>query len=1094
MLHAEIRASDFFVLRTPTWPFDAFERWGADLETPACADDDPRLDAALEADRRVLRARLRTALETPELRGALRVAAPDLDAQLADDLQRPPDAPPSRAELALVRYLTRMATRPTPFGLFAGSALGTLGELTRLALGPRERARLKSRLDMGHLEAITRSLGADPALRTRLLHRPNETLYRAAGRLRYVEVRWEGPRRAHRLVAAEPSPHLDATLARAQRGATIDDLAAPLADENGVSREEAIAFVTQLVDRQILVSEWAPPLTSTDPLAELGDTLSARGADPALRAQLERLRDGMQGVDARGIAADPALHLEIAAEISRLPLNRHLPCLVQVDLVRDAPEATLGASVVEELARAVDLLHRLSSVDSTADLDRFREAFLERYETQEVPLLEALDPEIGLGFGPIDARAEAGPWLDGWSAPRIEPDRARTRAARLHALVAGAAVARGPARIELDRADVESLAAGDRAPLPDAFAALAVVAATSDRAIANGDFQILVEFVLGPSGARLLGRFCHADPALRAAVERHLRDEEALRPDVVFAEIVHLPEGRLGNVLCRPSLRPHEIPFLGRSGAPEERQIPLADLRVTIVEGRIVLRSARHGREVVPRLTSAHNYRLRTLPLYRFLATLQSQGRSERAIWDWGPLESAPHLPRVTHGRIVLARERWRVLADELRPLLHAEGAARVRAMRAWRSRRALPRHVVLADGDHRLLVDLENPWSLESFLQLAKSRPELILVELFPAPDALPARGPDGRYTHEILVPFVRTRALDEVRAADSSPPPRGADAGSSRTAPMPRRLLPPGSECLFARLATGVATVDRVLVHVVGPLIRGLEAERPELAWFFLRYADPSWHLRLRIFGAPEWLRAVVAPALEDAVAPLLEERTVWRLTYDTYQREIERYGGAWGILASEQLFACDSRCALDWIANHPGEDGLDARGLLALLGTDRTLQDFGWNERLRRVWFGEARDALVRRLRLDRDGEHRLAASFRTRRSRLEPAIEGRAEDERSRQAERALERRSAAARPIAGAIAQRAAEGRLEAPLASIVASHVHLQCNRLLRSAHAEQELVIYDALCRLYDARAARRRAGVGGVTRAADGRGEGNR
>ena len=35
--------------------------------------------------------------------------------------------------------------------------------------------------------------------------------------------------------------------------------------------------------------------------------------------------------------------------------------------------------------------------------------------------------------------------------------------------------------------------------------------------------------VFGPSGARMLGRFCHGDPALAEALIRHLQAEEARR-------------------------------------------------------------------------------------------------------------------------------------------------------------------------------------------------------------------------------------------------------------------------------------------------------------------------------------------------------------------------------------------------------------------------------------------------------------------------------------------------------------------------------------------------------------------------------------
>jgi lantibiotic biosynthesis protein len=54
-------------------------------------------------------------------------------------------------------------------------------------------------------------------------------------------------------------------------------------------------------------------------------------------------------------------------------------------------------------------------------------------------------------------------------------------------------------------------------------------------------------------------------------------------------------------------LREREIVYLGRSGAPADHQLPLTDLLVSVRDGRVVLRSRSLGREVVPRLTNAHN-------------------------------------------------------------------------------------------------------------------------------------------------------------------------------------------------------------------------------------------------------------------------------------------------------------------------------------------------------------------------------------------------------------------------------------------------------------------------------------------------------
>ena len=100
------------------------------------------------------------------------------------------------------------------------------------------------------------------------------------------------------------------------------------------------------------------------------------------------------------------------------------------------------------------------------------------------------------------------------------------------------ALAGGDSEIVLTERDIERLVVEHPLPLPDAFAALARLEAASEQAGARGDFRLYLASVSGPSGARLLGRFCHADPELAACVERHVRAEAALRPEAAFAPVL----------------------------------------------------------------------------------------------------------------------------------------------------------------------------------------------------------------------------------------------------------------------------------------------------------------------------------------------------------------------------------------------------------------------------------------------------------------------------------------------------------------------------------------------------------------------------
>ncbi len=72
--------------------------------------------------------------------------------------------------------------------------------------------------------------------------------------------------------------------------------------------------------------------------------------------------------------------------------------------------------------------------------------------------------------------------------------------------------------------------------------------------------------------------------------------------------------------------------------------------------------------------------------------------------------------------------------------------------------------------------------------------------------------------------------------------------------------------------------------------------------------------------------------------------------------------------------------------------------------------------------------------------------------------------------------ALRRRTVVVRPALATLTRLAASDQLGVPLHDLVRTWVHLICNRLLRSAHRAQEVVLYDLLARAYESLLARAR------------------
>src|SRR5262249_53999461 len=259
------------------------------LEAKAAREDQAHLDSALSADRLCLRERLRAIVARPLIRDALFVASPDLDESLEVWLNEPESERGSRIERAIVRYFSRMSARATPFGFFAGASVGMIVDETRLVIDASERNRRRSRLDMDYLFALAQTAANLPAVRETLRFRPNLSLYRAAGRIHYIEARLEGKERTHHLVALEDSRELQGTLARASQGAAFRDLAAGLVNKD-VSRAEGEQYVAELIESQVLRPELHLYLTGPDPTEALAGQLRDYAETAALGDRLETIR------------------------------------------------------------------------------------------------------------------------------------------------------------------------------------------------------------------------------------------------------------------------------------------------------------------------------------------------------------------------------------------------------------------------------------------------------------------------------------------------------------------------------------------------------------------------------------------------------------------------------------------------------------------------------------------------------------------------------------------------------------------------------------------------------------------------------------
>jgi thiopeptide-type bacteriocin biosynthesis protein len=961
----------------------------------------------------------------PRVSAALAVGTDHLFAALERTRGSAPEAPRLRARL--LRYMMRMTTRPTPFGLFAGVGLIEWGSTTDAALTAHP-VRTRARPDMGWLLDLVMELERDPEVRRELRLFTNPLAWTRAG---WVFLS-EQAHASDSLDLAAPDVSVRATaatqrvLALARTPTAYVDLVTDLLARPGATRDKVEGLIDELWRHSLLLTDLRPPLTGVPPghyvLERLRTVPAARSVHEALGALLDVL-DRWDALPLEERADGWAALMEQAARVHR-PSGFASARAVQVDMALPLTGRRVHLEVAKEAAVAAELLLRMSPHPfGPPHLQAYRLRFEARYGSdREVPLMELLNPEFGLG--PPDEEDHR------WHPRQQSPDIVRHRT--LFDLAVDTLRERRMI-VELDDDLLERLKTWvpTTDAVPRSLDIAVFVAAASSAAVDAGDFTVIVGPNLGADAAgRTLGRFAGLlGPEAHAALETAASHAEADNGRL-SAELVYLPQRtRLANVAVRSTGVDHQIVCGTTPGVPADQIIPLDELVVAIRDGRFCIRWSAINAEIAV----SETHMLNSLHAPPELLFLQEVERDRRVVFDpfsWGPAAEFPFLPRVQRGRVVLALARWRIgEASELRTPVSAFPDA----LRAWRERWSVPRHVYLSDADRRLLLDLENPAHADVLREELGRQPAAdvaVLEEALPGPSDAWLPGPDGCHIVELVVPLAaRSRLIS--RTENATPVHTAAPV-----APLVR-FRPPGSDWLFLKLYCPPAFHDQLITDELAPFAEFARSASLAGSYFFVRYRDPEPHLRIRFHGEPDVLLSGLLPKVCRWAASLVADGTCSRFVLDTYEREVERYGGTSGVNLAESLFVVDSRAAVTLLRLVRDLPTID-QAALAVLSVDALLDGLGAGplERL----------DVYRVAALSRADGH----DYRQRQEMLRRLLaHGPAAEPGGDELARVLDERRRALEPIASQLDAGAGSGELNRDKAALFTSYVHMHCNRLL---------------------------------------------
>ncbi|MEM9687784.1 MAG: thiopeptide-type bacteriocin biosynthesis protein [Bacteroidota bacterium] len=277
-------------------------------------------------------------------------------------------------------------------------------------------------------------------------------------------------------------------------------------------------------------------------------------------------------------------------------------------------------------------------------------------------------------------------------------------------------------------------------------------------------------------------------------------------------------------------------------------------------------------------------------------------------------------------------------------------------------------------------------------------------------------------------------------------------------------KRIYIPGDEWLYYKIYCGARTADGILTETISPLTRQLLEEALIQKWFFIRYNDPEFHLRVRFHLHDTTQIGQVLLKTHKALTPYVADDVVYKVQTDTYLREIERYGSHTMEL-SETLFYHESTLlleAMDVIADEK------LYFLFVLSTIDRLLDDFTYDIEQKLSLATRNSMTFKKEFHADKYLNKQLDRKYRGIREELTAFLSPTVPQQDYEILDQMLRDKTQRTTPIIQTILEYQQDKRLSIPLDMLVSSYIHMLVNRAFRSKQRFYELVSYTFLKQYY--------------------------
>lgn len=552
---------------------------------------------------------------------------------------------------------------------------------------------------------------------------------------------------------------------------------------------------------------------------------------------------------------------------------------------------SLPPGTEQQLRQGIACLDKLSNTQEPDALKEFKSRFEKLFDRREVPLLQALDPELGIDYDGLSTTSV--------SSTQNSQTRDNFPWSRVHELLLRKWIMRtgnGVPELKIHDEDLSELASPQKPYHPGMSMLFSVC-----------DDKLHLKAAGGVSTLNMIGRFTVLDPQIRQLAKELGAIEMERNPDVLFAEISHIDNPDVASVKRKAIVYDYQIPFFEPPEVPDDFVIGLNDLYVSLRDNTLVLRSGRLNKRIIPRFSSAYNYQKSPLPVFRFLCDLLQEGVHANLNFSMQSLfPGMSAYPRVTYKDLILEAASWHLQAKELAGLKKLDQASRSVVFLDLANTLNLPEEFYYEVHDHLLHINRTSEQDICLLFNTIPATGVIVFREYFKSQESLVKDEKGNCYTHECIA-FLTNREGSYVSGIESF-------FVEEHTRDHKKKLLP-FDEWLYLKIYLHPAGYSDLLLNYIRPFISENIRKGNITSWFFISYYDDDFHLRLRL-KQTKGRESYLLKSYRKLEGEIRQLSNLKKLELSTYFKETERYARI-GIQAAEELFKISSEIVLSELA---------------------------------------------------------------------------------------------------------------------------------------------------------------------------------